>query len=136
MHDAAIVIAATIEKNPLGAYFIIYLATVIFGNISAFLSFWIIFTANLGLIGFLFFVLTIFLAETSADILWYSLGRLLRDTRFGLWVEDHLPGHARIQAMFQSKSRKWLLLVKVRPWIRATGRFLHRLEQYGFQKIL
>jgi membrane protein DedA with SNARE-associated domain len=112
MHDAAMVIAETINRNPLGAYFIIYLATTIFGNVSAFVSFWIIFAAGFGPLGFLFLFLTVFLADTSADILWYSLGQSLRDTRFGLWVEKHLPGHAKAEALFQSKSRKWLVLSK------------------------
>jgi membrane protein DedA with SNARE-associated domain len=112
MHDAAMVIAETINKNPFGAYFIIYLATTIFGNISAFISFWIIFAANLGIFGFLFLVLAVFLADTSADVLWYSLGQSLRDTQFGLWVETHLPGHAKAEAIFQNKGQKWLLLSK------------------------
>jgi membrane protein DedA with SNARE-associated domain len=112
MHDVALVMAETIERNPLGAYFIIYLATTLFGNISAFVSFWIVFAANLGPLGFLALVLTVFLADTSADVLWYSLGQSLRDTRFGLWVEKHLPGHAKAEAIFQSKSQKWLLLSK------------------------
>jgi membrane protein DedA with SNARE-associated domain len=112
MHAAALVIAETIQKNPLGAYFVIYLAVTLFGNIAAFVSLWIIFAANLGPFGLLAFVLAVFLADTSADILWFSLGQSLRDTRFGLWVETHIPGHAKAAALFQSKGRKWLVFSK------------------------
>jgi membrane protein DedA with SNARE-associated domain len=112
MHDAVILVAETVGRNPLGAYFIIYLATIFLGNISAFVSFWVIFEANFGLLGFLCLVATIFLADMTGDLLWYSLGRSLRGTRFGLWVETHLPGHARAEALLQQKGRQWLFMSK------------------------
>lgn len=112
MHDVAILVAETVGKNPLGAYFVIYLATIFLGNISAFVSFWVIFEANFGLLGFLCLIATIFLADMTGDLLWYSLGRSLRDTRFGLWVETHLPGHAKAEALFQRKGQKWLFMSK------------------------
>lgn len=112
MHDAALLVAATIGKDPLGAYFIIYLATIFLGNISAFVGFWIMFEAHFGIIGFLGLILTIFLSDMTGDLLWYSLGRLLRGTRFGLWVETHIPGHAKAEIMCQQKGTRWLFLSK------------------------
>lgn len=112
MHETAFLVAATVAKNPFGAYFIIYLATIFLGNISAFVSFWIIFETNFGAVGFLFLVLTIFLSDMTGDLLWFFLGRSLRGTRFGLWIETHLPGHARAEAMVQRKGRRWLFLSK------------------------
>jgi membrane protein DedA with SNARE-associated domain len=112
MHDTAILVAETVGKNPLGAYFIIYLATIFLGNISAFVSFWIIFEANFGIFGFLCLICTIFLADMTGDLLWYSLGRSLRGTRFGFWMETHIPGHARAEAMFQRRGQQWLFLSK------------------------
>ena len=112
MHDVAVLVAATVGRNPLGAYFVIYLATIFLGNISAFVSFWVIFAANFGFIGFLCLVFTIFLSDMTGDLLWYSLGRSLRDTRFGLWMETHIPGHAKIESLFQHKGKQWLFLSK------------------------
>lgn len=112
MHDTILLVAETIRANAFGAYFIIYIATIFFGNISAFVGFWIIFEANFGIFGFLCLILTIFLSDMTGDLLWYSLGRSLRGTRFGLWVETHLPGHARAEAMVQRRGQQWLFLSK------------------------
>ncbi len=112
MHDAILAVASVVGHNPLEAYFIIYVVTIFLGNISAFVSFWIIFEIHFGLIGFLCLVLTIFLSDMTGDLLWYSLGRTLRDTRFGLWMETHVPGHAKIEAMLQQRGQRWLFLSK------------------------
>jgi membrane protein DedA with SNARE-associated domain len=93
-------------------YFIIYVATTIFGNIAAFLSFWIIFEAHLGILDFLGVILVVFLADMSGDLLWYSLGSTLRGTAFGFWTETHIPGHARAEAMLQRKGARWIVFSK------------------------
>jgi membrane protein DedA with SNARE-associated domain len=112
MHNAILTVATVVSQNPLEAYFIIYIATIFLGNISAFVSFWVIFEIHFGLIGLLALVLTIFLSDMTGDLLWYSTGRMLRDTRFGFWMETHLPGHAKIEAMLQERGRRWLFLSK------------------------
>jgi len=112
MYNATLAVAEVVGKNPIGAYFIIYLATIFLGNVSAFVSFWIIFEANFGILGFLVLVLVVFLSDMTGDLLWYSLGRSLRGTRFGLWMETHIPGHAKAEAMVQRKGRQWLFLSK------------------------
>jgi membrane protein DedA with SNARE-associated domain len=112
MYNATLAVAEVVGKNPIGAYFIIYLATIFLGNISAFVSFWIIFEANFGIVGFLFLMLIVFLSDMTGDHLWYSMGRSLRGTRFGLWVETHMPGHAKAEAMVKRKGRQWLFLSK------------------------
>jgi membrane protein DedA with SNARE-associated domain len=112
MHNMILTVAGLVGQNPVVAYFIIYVATIFLGNISAFVSFWVIFEIHFGLIGLLCLVLTIFLSDMTGDLLWYSLGRMLRDTRFGLWMETHLPGHAKIEAMLQERGQRWLFLSK------------------------
>lgn len=105
-------IAATAGKNPFGTYLVIYFASVILGNIGSFAGFWIVFEANFGFVGFLFLILIIFLADMTEDLVWYSLGRSLRGTRFGLWIEKHIPGHAKAEAMVKEKGLQWLYLSK------------------------
>lgn len=112
MHNTAVLVAEVVGKNPVGAYFIIYLVTIFLGNISAFVSFWVIFEANFGLVGFLFLILVVFLSDMTGDLLWYSLGRSLRGTRFGTWMETHIPGHAKAEAMVKRKGRQWLFMSK------------------------
>ena len=83
------------SQNLLLAYFIIYVATIFLGNISAFVSFWVIAEGYFGAWGVPALILTIFLADLSGDLLWYSLGRGTRNTRFGNWIRRRLPPLAR-----------------------------------------
>ncbi|MDO8537031.1 MAG: VTT domain-containing protein [bacterium] len=99
-------------QNQFLAYFIIYIATIFLGNISAFASFWLVFRGYFGPWGIPFLILTIFLADATGDVLWYSLGRTLRDTRFGNFVKNHLPGHEKIEKRLTKSARKWIFLSK------------------------
>jgi membrane protein DedA with SNARE-associated domain len=106
------VTAGLASHNPFLAYAIIYVSTIFLGNISAFVSFWIIAQTNFGFWGFPLLIVTIFCSDFTGDLLWYSLGRKLRGTRFGLWIKNHLPGHARIESMLDRNGKQWLFLSK------------------------
>jgi len=101
------------SQNQFLAYFIIYLATIFVGNISAFASFWLLYRGFLGSWGLPLLVLTIFVADVSGDLLWYSLGRLLRDTGLGNFVKNHLPQHDKIETHLQSNGRRWIFFSKL-----------------------
>lgn len=94
------------------AYFIIYIATIFLGNISAFAGFWFIFQGYLGAWGVPLLVITIFLADMSGDLLWYTLGRTLRGTRFGGWVKNHLPGYHKAEAKVEKHGKRLIFLSK------------------------
>jgi membrane protein DedA with SNARE-associated domain len=94
------------------AYFIIYIATIFLGNISAFAAFWIVFRGVLGFWGVPFLIVAIFAANVSGDLLWYSLGRALRDTRFGNFVKNHLPRHEKIERAVQKNGTSWMITAK------------------------
>lgn len=100
------------SQNMFLAYFIIYIATIFLGNISAFAAFWIVLHGVLGFWGVPLLILTIFVADISGDLLWYSLGRALRDTRFGNFVKNHLPHHAKIESAVQKKGASWIFMAK------------------------
>ena len=99
-------------QNPFLAYFIIYISTIFLGNISAFASFWLVFRGYFGPLGIPFLILTIFLSDVTGDLLWYSLGRTLRDTRFGNFVKNHLPGHKKIERGLARNGRRWVFISK------------------------
>jgi len=105
-------LAALAGQNPLLAYFIIYLATIFVGNISAFVSFWIIAQANFGIWGFPALILAVFAADFTGDLLWYTLGRRLRDTKFGDWVKRHLPGHRKAEQVLKYHGKYWIYFSK------------------------
>jgi len=100
------------SQNPFLAYFIIYVITIFLGNIAAFVSFWLVFQGYFGEWGIPALILTIFLADMTGDLLWYSLGRAFRDTRVGNWIKKHLPGRVRIERALMMNGKKWIFLSK------------------------
>ena len=94
------------------AYFIIYISTIFLGNISAFAAFWIVLHGVLGFWGVPLLILTIFAANISGDLLWYSLGGALRDTRFGNFVKNHLPHHTKIERAIKRNGASWIFMAK------------------------
>jgi membrane protein DedA with SNARE-associated domain len=112
MHSTTALIAALAGKNLFETYFAFYLVTTILGGISAFASFWIVFEAGFGFIGFLCLIIVIFLAYETNDIAFYFLGRWIRDTRFGPWAEAHLPGYAKTEVAVRQRGVHWLLISK------------------------
>ena len=101
------------SQNLFLAYFIIYIATIFLGNISAFASFWIVFQGYFGMWGVPLLILTIFLADMTGDLLWYTLGRATRDTKFGRWIKRRLPSwHEKIEGAFARNGKRWIILSK------------------------
>ena len=100
-------------QNLFLAYFIIYITTIFLGNISAFASFWIVFQGYLGAWGIPFLILTIFLANLTGDLLWYSIGRATRNTKFGNWIRRRLPSwHGKLEETFERNGKRWIILSK------------------------
>lgn len=113
MSNFAADIGPLASQNQVLAYFIIYVATIFIGNISAFASFWLISQGYMGAWGIPLLILTIFCANLTGDMLWYSLGRTTRNTRFGDWIRRRLPKwHDRIERAFESNGLKWIILSK------------------------
>ncbi len=100
------------SQNMFLAYFIIYIATIFLGNISAFAAFWAVFHGALGFWGVPLLIVTIFVADVSGDLLWYSLGQALRDTRFGNFVKNHLRHHEKIERAVQKNGAGWIIMSK------------------------
>src|SRR5258708_7606955 len=75
-------------QNQFLAYFIIYLATIFLGNIAAFIGLWIALRGTFGVWGVPLMAADIYASEITGDLLWYSLGSALRDTRFGNFVKN------------------------------------------------
>ena len=99
-HDAALVFA------------VIYVASALLGNISAFINFWVAFAANFEQWRVLAIFAAVFAGEVTGDCMWYGIGRSLRDTRFGAWIKNRLPGHDRAESALQKKGKKYLYLSK------------------------
>ena len=100
------------SQNLFLAYFIIYIATIFLGNISAFAGFWFIFQGYLGAWGVPLLILTIFCADISGDVLWYSLGRALHNTPFGNWIKRRLPGYEKLESRVTRHGARLIFLAK------------------------
>lgn len=100
------------QNQPL-AYFIIYVGTIFFGNIAAFVSFWLVLGGAFGLWGAPLLLMTIFAAILSGDLLWYGLGRGLHGTRFGNFIRNRFaPQHEKIEAALMKNGRSWIFVSK------------------------
>jgi membrane protein DedA with SNARE-associated domain len=100
------------SQNKFLAYFIVYIITIFLGNISAFAGFWMAVRGFFGSWSVPFLILTIFAADVSGDLLWYSLGSTLRDTRFGNWVKNRIRGHEKIEARLRKNGARWIFVSK------------------------
>lgn len=100
------------SQNQLLIYLIIYVATILFGNIAVFAVFIFALRGHLGPAGFLLFILTVFTADITSDLLWYWLGSALRDTRLGNFIKNHIPHHKKIEEHLQENSRRWIFAAK------------------------
>lgn len=100
------------SENHFLAYFFLYAAIIFLGNVAAFVGFWLVMNNYLGPSGIFYFIFVFFMADASGDLLWYSLGRALRDTRVGNFIKNHLPHHQKIEDHLQKNSRRWMMLSK------------------------
>lgn len=85
------------SQNHFLTYFIFYIATIFAGSVAEFTGFWLVFKGFLGPWGLLFFPLVVLASSTTGDLMWYYFGRALRETRFGNFVKNRLPGHAKME---------------------------------------
>jgi membrane protein DedA with SNARE-associated domain len=109
-------VAALASQNIVLAYLIIYVAVIFLGNIGAFVAFWIAFQGGLGAWGVPFVIVGAFAANVTGDLLWYSLGRGLRVTRFGNWLKHRTKLYKRhgerLESHVERKGRRWMLFAK------------------------
>jgi membrane protein DedA with SNARE-associated domain len=105
-------VAALAGHNLLLAYLVVYLATIFLGNIGAFLALWAAFQGGLGAWGVPAVLVAAFAANVTGDILWYSMGRWLRTTRFGTWIKRRAPQHEKIETHVAERGPRWMLFAK------------------------
>lgn len=100
-------------ENQFLAYFTVYVATIFLGNISAFAGLWAALRGAFGPYGLPLIILTILFAEASGDIIWYSVGRGLRDTRFGNFIKNKFAArHDKIESSLQRNGASWVFFSK------------------------
>lgn len=92
------------ESAPPLAYILVALGTMLFGNLVAVPAILLGFDGVFGQRGFLLFPLAVLAGHLVGDVVWFTLGRVLADTRFGEWLRKQLPKHKRVEAFFESGS--------------------------------
>jgi membrane protein DedA with SNARE-associated domain len=101
-----------VGENALLTYAVIYVGTILLGNILSFSVFWLAFHGSFGVWGVPLMMLITYVADVSGDLSWYALGRKLSGTRFGNWIEDHLPKHKIIIKYVERNATRLVLLSK------------------------
>ena len=112
MHSILYTIGVIAGHNLILTYASFYLAIIFLGNIGIFAGLLVVTEGRLGPWGILFFLVTVFAAEISGDLAWYSLGRMLRGTRAGEFLKNHIPHHTKIENHLQKNCRRWIFLSK------------------------
>lgn len=112
MSDILPHLVSSASQNVPLAYFIIYLGTIFVGNVTAFVSFWVVMKGGFGAWGVPLLIVAIFLADLSGDLLWYTLGRTLHDTRFGNWIKRRIPNYERVEAMLNKNGSALIIFAK------------------------
>lgn len=79
------------EAYPVLAYALIYVGTILFGNVVVLGATWLAWIGRLGTEGLTLTLVVILVAHLSGDMLWYWLGRLFSGTPFGRWLRHRLP---------------------------------------------
>lgn len=86
------------------AYILVGLGTILFGNLVALPAILLGFKGVLGQNGWITIPASVLVGHLTGDVIWYTLGRSLANTRFGEWLRKRLPKHKRIDAFFESGS--------------------------------
>jgi membrane protein YqaA with SNARE-associated domain len=94
-------------------YLFFYIAIVFLGNIFAFIGFLTIIKSGAGIIYILIMFLLAYLANISGDILWFSLGKALRDTRLGNFIFNRFaPQNLKAEEIIHKKGIKFFIFSK------------------------
>lgn len=94
-------------------YLFFYIAIVFLGNIFSFISFLTIIKSNLGMFYLLIMFLLAYLANISGDILWFSLGKALRDTRLGNFIFNRFaPQNLKAEEIIHKNGIKFFIFSK------------------------
>lgn len=100
------------SQNLVLAYFIIYLAVIFFGNIAVFTALWLAFRGALGWLGVPAVIVVSFAATFTGDLVWFSLGWRLRETRFGNWIKRRMPGHEAFENHIEQRGPRYMFIAK------------------------
>lgn len=120
--------------NAFLTYATLFLSTVIFGNVSAFITFWLAFFGYFGPNGVVYLAITVFLAGIFSDILWYSLGRASRETRFGNFLRNRFSKVKKIKEYINEDTINWIFLAKFISSTNAPFVFLTGWAKVNFKK--
>ncbi|MEK9173063.1 MAG: VTT domain-containing protein [Patescibacteria group bacterium] len=127
-------IETLVGGNTFLTYAALFLSTVIFGNISAFITFWLAFFGYFGPNGLIYLAVTVFLAGIFSDIMWYSLGQTLRETRFGNFLRNRFSRIKKIKDYINEDTLNWIFLAKFVSSTNAPFVFLTGWAKVNFKK--
>lgn len=121
---------------PLATYGLIYIGTILFGNVVVLGAGWLAWIGKFGAWGIGLTLGVAFVAHISGDMIWYWLGRLCSGTPLGRWIRAKLPPNDRVGQFLETHrvilvASGKLLMTPVIPllflagWYRmAFGRYL------------
>lgn len=127
-------IESIIIGSPLWTYFTIFFSVIIIGNVASFLTFWLAFFGYFGPWGIILTATTILIADIFSDLFFYSLGRYLRNTRFGNFLKNRFSRIKRVRDYVNEDTVKWIFLAKFVSSTNAPFVFLSGWAKVDFKK--
>lgn len=101
------------QQNIFLAYFLFYLAIIFLGNVFSFIGFLLIIKLQLGLEYLFLMFMVVFLADISGDVLWFHLGKFLRDTKLGYFILNRFNKHnLKFEEIVNKNGMKWYFFAK------------------------
>ncbi|MCS6789202.1 MAG: hypothetical protein NZ484_01370 [Patescibacteria group bacterium] len=100
-------------QNKILFYIYTYLAIIFMGNISSFIALWLGFEFNFQKYHFIIILILTYLGDISGDILWFNLGKLLKNTKLGKFIISHIQHYnGKFEEIIQKNGFKWFLFSK------------------------
>lgn len=123
------------SQNYFLAYFIFYIAVMFLGTIAEFTGFWLVFKGFFGPWGLIIFPAVVILSSASGDLLWYSFGNALKETRFGNFVKNRLPKYAKLEESLKKNGTNLIFMARfvygsAFPIIFSIGWFGMKLQKF------
>lgn len=129
-------VESLIIASPFWTYFTIFLSAIVAGNVASFLSLWLALFGYFGSWGIPLVGATILTAGIFSDLLFYFLGRHLRDTRFGNYLKNRFSKIKRVQSYVNEDTIKWIFLPKFVSTTNAPFVFLSGWAKVDFKKFI
>lgn len=98
-------------QNQFIFYLCTYFAIIFLGNIFSFIAIWIGFELNFQIWYFLIIFILTYLGNISGDILWFNLGKILKNTKLGYFIVYKIQHYnGKFEEVIKKNGLRWFFV--------------------------